>query len=112
MLTFKLFTESLFNPDKIMNNILYHGTIPENASKIKRFGFDPSKSKYDGEINFTRNYMEAAKYAKIANGGKIGTVLVVHYSNLDPKHMRITKDEPGIVRYKAPIPKEHVRQFL
>jgi hypothetical protein len=103
-------SESLYNPDKIANRILYHGTSPENAEQIMRYGFDPAKSKYDSEIHLTSNFAEASKYSKIANKGKLGVVLAIHKQTLDPKH--ISHDNSGIVKYKAPIDKQHIRKFL
>lgn len=105
MKSFKLYTT-----DKSFNRILYHGTTPENAERILRTGFDPTKSKYDSEIHLTDNFAEASKYSKIANKGKMGTVLAIHKSNLDPNH--ISSDDSGIIKYKAPIDKQHVKKFL
>ena len=100
----------LFDPNKVANRILYHRTTPQNADSILRYGFDPSKSKYDGKLHLTHSFQEASKYSKIANNGKLGTILAVHQDYLNPEH--IDKDDSGIVHYSGPIPKEHVRKFL
>lgn len=46
----------LFDPNKVANRILYHGTTPQNADSILRYGFDPSKSKYDGKLHLTHSF--------------------------------------------------------
>lgn len=99
-----------FSDNVSANDILYHGTSDTNAAQILRSGLDPSKSLFNGKIHLTTNYTEASKYAKIANGGKIGTIFSVPRKVLDTKY--ITHDKDGIIHYTAPIPKDHVMKFL
>lgn len=94
--------------DFIAEDYYYHGTTPENAKHIMKHGFDSSKSKYKGQLFLTKSHGEASKYSKIANNGKLGTVLRVHKDHLDPKN--ITSDHSGIVQYSGKIHPDHVKQ--
>lgn len=100
----------LHSTDSTYNKIMYHGTTPENAQNILRNGFDPTKSKYSSELHFTDNFAEASKYSKMANKGKLGVVLAVHKSHLNPAN--IISDDSGVIKYNAPIDKQHIKRFL